>query len=206
VVIVLGVIVRNRGDGSNVGSQHPQQVDLLLTLRIRHIDDAFIPFTPTDVGETDTGVPGSTFDDGTSGLEETFVFGVLDEEEGGPVFDGSTGGHEFGLGEDVAAGLFGETVEADLCGGSREARFSGEGRGVSQTTRNRTHQRGVPSDRTRRRPYPHQLIMLAYNIDLYHDLDLDMGLTQRHRRTRGPLYRAGQRRSRSPERAVGELV
>lgn len=114
MVIVLRVIERYRGDRPHVRSQHPQEVDLLLTLRIRHVDDAFIPFTPTDVCEADPRVPRGALDDGATRLKQPLGFSVLYQPEGGTVFDGPSWGHEFGFGEDVTASLFGETVEPDL--------------------------------------------------------------------------------------------
>lgn len=77
------------------------------------------------MGQADPRVPCGTLDDGPTGLKQPLVFGVLDEEEGGSVFDRPAGGHEFGLGEDVAAGLFGEAVETDL---SRFGRRQGQQR------------------------------------------------------------------------------
>ena len=91
VVVILRVIERHGGDRSNVGSQHSKEVDLFLTLRIRHVDHTLVPFTPTNVGQTDPRVPCGTFDDGTARLEKTLIFGVFDEEEGGSVFDRSAG-------------------------------------------------------------------------------------------------------------------
>lgn len=65
------------------------------------------------MGEADAGVSGGAFDDGAAGLEEAEFLGVLDDVEGGAVFDAAAGVLEFGFAEDVAAGFFGEALEAD---------------------------------------------------------------------------------------------
>lgn len=63
--------------------------------------------------KTNTSVSGGAFDDSTARLQEALALGVFDDEEGGAVLDGATGILEFGLSEDVAAGLFGEALETD---------------------------------------------------------------------------------------------
>ena len=63
--------------------------------------------------ETNTSVSSCAFDYGAARLQETLALGVLDDEEGGAVFNGTTRVLEFGLSEDIAAGLFGEALEAD---------------------------------------------------------------------------------------------
>lgn len=37
--------------------------------------------------KTDTSVSSCTFDNGTTGLQETLAFGILDDEEGSAVLD-----------------------------------------------------------------------------------------------------------------------
>jgi hypothetical protein len=68
------------------------------------------------VSETDTSVSGCAFDDGTAGFQETLLFGILNDEEGGAVFDGTAGVLEFGFSKDIAACLFGEFLQADKRG------------------------------------------------------------------------------------------
>ena len=63
--------------------------------------------------ESDTSVAGGTFDYCSAWLEEAAALGVLDYVEGGAVFDGAAGVHEFGFAEDFAAGLIGDFVETD---------------------------------------------------------------------------------------------
>jgi hypothetical protein len=65
------------------------------------------------VRETNAGISSCSFDDGAARLQETLALGVLDDEEGGAVLDRTTGVLELGLSEDIAASLFGETLEAD---------------------------------------------------------------------------------------------
>jgi hypothetical protein len=65
------------------------------------------------VGETDSGVSGCAFNDGTARLQETLLLGILDDEEGGAVFDGATRVLEFCFSEDIAASFFGEFLQAD---------------------------------------------------------------------------------------------
>jgi hypothetical protein len=65
------------------------------------------------VCETNTGVSSCAFDDGTARLQETLALGVFDDEEGGAVLDGATRVLELGLSKNIAAGLFGEALEAD---------------------------------------------------------------------------------------------
>lgn len=114
MVVVLGVLesdswatirlaVAQRGEASedegltrdrvDLGTEHPQQVDLLLTLRladdernlsasdrrcaresdgrthIRHVDDTLVALCAADVSETDAGIAGGTLDNGSSRLD-----------------------------------------------------------------------------------------------------------------------------------------
>ena len=58
-------------------------------------------------------VPRGAFDDGAAGFQQPCFLGVLDDEEGGAVFDGAAWVLEFGFAEDVAASFFGELFQAD---------------------------------------------------------------------------------------------
>ena len=69
VVVVLRVFVGDRGDGAHVGAEHPQQVDLLLALRVRHVDHAAVPFGAADVRQADARVACGPFDDRAAWLE-----------------------------------------------------------------------------------------------------------------------------------------
>jgi hypothetical protein len=64
------------------------------------------------VREPDARVAGGAFDDGPAGLDQALLFGMLDDEEGGAVFDTAARVLEFGFAEDIAAGLFGELFES----------------------------------------------------------------------------------------------
>lgn len=43
MVIILGVIESYRGDGPHIRPEHPEEIDLFLTLRVGHVDDTFVP-------------------------------------------------------------------------------------------------------------------------------------------------------------------
>ena len=49
VVVVPRVVVGHRGHGAHVGAEHAQQVDLLLALRVRHVDHAAVALGAADV-------------------------------------------------------------------------------------------------------------------------------------------------------------
>jgi hypothetical protein len=65
------------------------------------------------VCKANASVSCSSLDDGAAWLQQTEPLGVLDDIEGGAVFDAATGVLELGLAQDVASGFFGETLEAD---------------------------------------------------------------------------------------------
>ena len=49
VVVVPRVLVGDRGHGTHVRAEHAQQVDLLLALRVGHVDHAAVAFSAADV-------------------------------------------------------------------------------------------------------------------------------------------------------------
>jgi hypothetical protein len=49
-------------------------------------------------------------------VEEALALGIFDDEERGAVFDGASRVLEFGFAQYVAAGFFGELLEADQGG------------------------------------------------------------------------------------------
>ena len=71
VVVVARVVVGHRGHGAHLGAQHPQQIYLLLALRVRHVDDAPVAPGAADVREADPRVPRGPFDDRAARLEST---------------------------------------------------------------------------------------------------------------------------------------
>lgn len=83
-------------------------------MSVGHVDDTIVSLGPADVGKTNTSVTGGTLDNGATRSDKTFLFGVLDKVKGSSILDGTTGGHELGLGKDIAARLLRETVESDL--------------------------------------------------------------------------------------------
>ena len=113
VVVVLWVVKRYRRYWVYLCTEQSQQVDLSLRLCVWHVDYQSISFGTADVCETNASVSGCALDDGAARLQETLALGVLDDEEGGAILDGATRVLEFGLSEDIAAGLFGEALEAD---------------------------------------------------------------------------------------------
>ena len=82
-------------------------------LRVGHVDDEVVALGAADVREADACVAGGAFDDGAARGEEGALFGVLDDVEGGAVFDAAAGVLEFGFAEDGAGCFGGEAVEAD---------------------------------------------------------------------------------------------
>jgi hypothetical protein len=65
------------------------------------------------VCKSNSCIASRAFDDGAPRLQQAKSFGILDDVEGGAVFDGATWVLEFCFAEDVAAGFFGEALEAD---------------------------------------------------------------------------------------------
>jgi hypothetical protein len=108
VVVVLGVIKRDRGHRIHFRTQQAQQVYFPLRLGVGHVDDEVVAFGAADVGEAYACVARGAFDDGAPRLEEAGFLGVLDDEERRAVFYAAAGVLEFGFAEDGAAGFFGE--------------------------------------------------------------------------------------------------
>ena len=69
VVVVARVVVGHRGHGPHVGAEHAQQVDLLLALRVWHVDHAGVPLCAADVRQADARVARRAFHDCAAGLE-----------------------------------------------------------------------------------------------------------------------------------------
>lgn len=113
VVVVLRVVKSDGRDRPDVGTQHPQQVNLLLRLSVRHVDDTLVSLGPADMSKTYPSVTSGTLNNSATRSDETLLLGVLDKVKGGSVLDGATRGHELGLREDIAAGLLRETAESD---------------------------------------------------------------------------------------------
>jgi hypothetical protein len=86
---VVGLNVRSRLHNSRAESL--QGFDFLITHFIRHHEDARIPFDDTGEGESHARVPTGGLDNCATGLEFSFLFGILDNLDGGPVFDTRTG-------------------------------------------------------------------------------------------------------------------
>lgn len=63
--------------------------------------------------EANSSVSSCAFDDGTTWLQQALTFGILNNEEGGAVLDGTSRILELCFSEDIATGLFGELLETD---------------------------------------------------------------------------------------------
>lgn len=63
--------------------------------------------------KSNTSVPCCSFDDSTAWLQQALFLGMLNNEERSAVLDATTRVLEFGFSEDIAAGVFGEFLEAD---------------------------------------------------------------------------------------------
>lgn len=135
VVVVLGIVERYCWDREDLGAKHPQEVNLLLGLGVGHVDDTLVVLGAADVGQTDTGVTCCSFDDSTTGANETciavtdvsasvpsgeeaattltFLFCVHDNPKGSSVLDTATRLHEFSFAIDLSADLFAEAVDPD---------------------------------------------------------------------------------------------
>ena len=69
VVVVPRVFVRHRGHRSYISTEHSQKVDLLLALRVRHVDHTAVSFGTADVRQADTRVARCAFHDCSAWLE-----------------------------------------------------------------------------------------------------------------------------------------
>jgi hypothetical protein len=85
VVVVLGVLEGDGRDRVDLSTEETEQVDLSLGLGVGHVDNTLVTLGTTDVSESDSGVSGGSFDDGSSGLDKAALLGVLDHVEGGAV-------------------------------------------------------------------------------------------------------------------------
>lgn len=63
--------------------------------------------------QTNTGVSGRALHNGATGLQETLLFRILDDEQRRAVLDAASGVLEFGFAEDVAAGFFRKALQTD---------------------------------------------------------------------------------------------
>ena len=63
--------------------------------------------------EPDAGIAGRAFDDRAARLEAAAALGVVDDGTRRAILHRAAGIHEFGLAENLAAGLVAETIQAD---------------------------------------------------------------------------------------------
>ena len=97
MVVILRVLVRDRGHREDLRSEQPQQIDLPLRLRRRHVDDEFVALGATHVRQPDPRVPRRAFDYGPACTQAAAGFGILDDGQRGAVFDAAAWVLEFGF-------------------------------------------------------------------------------------------------------------
>ena len=112
VVVVHRVGEGNGGHGTDIGTQHAEQVNLLLRLRVGHVDDALVPARTAHVRQADARVARGPFDNGPASLDLPLGLGVLHDPARGTVLDGAAGVHELGLAVDRAARGCAQAVQA----------------------------------------------------------------------------------------------
>ncbi len=142
VVVVLRVVERDGGHRVNLGAEHAEEVNLLLRLRVGHVDDTLVPLGAANVREADARVAGGALDDGAAGLDQPLLLGVLHDEESGAVLDAAAGLHELGLAEDLAASLLRELVEPDERRVAHGADEAGDGLHVCESDAREVRGRG----------------------------------------------------------------
>jgi hypothetical protein len=111
--VIAGVLIGLGGDEPEIGADHAQKVDLFLTLRFRHHDDAAIAARIAHQGQADAGIAGRALDQRAAGLQVTARFGAEDDGLGSAILHRAAGVHEFRLAQDVAAGGRRGTLQAD---------------------------------------------------------------------------------------------
>jgi hypothetical protein len=136
VVVVLRVVEGDGGDGVDFSAEEPQQVNLALRLRVRHVDDEVVALGAAHMGKSDARVARCAFNDGATWTQQTGLLSVLDDKEGRAVLDAASGILEFGFPEDIAASLLGDLLETNQgcladCWGSISAGRRRRGGGVA---------------------------------------------------------------------------
>jgi hypothetical protein len=105
--VVHRVGIGHRRHEPQIDAAQQQHVLLFLALRLGHDDDGAIAAGIADQREADPGIAGSALDDDAARAQQTALLGVLDDVEGGAVFDRTAGIEKLGLAEDRAPGLLG---------------------------------------------------------------------------------------------------
>ncbi len=102
------------GNGGHLAQLRAQGLDDLIFLRgliVRHDDDALVAARVAHMREPDAGVAGSALHDRAFWLEHAAPFGIEHDPLGRTVLDRASRIHEFGLAENLAAGLLAEGLE-----------------------------------------------------------------------------------------------
>ena len=111
--VVVRVLVGHRRNLDQLGAEHPQRVLLLLALRVGNDDDGAVAERLGDQRQADAGIAGGALDDDAAGPEQALLLGVADDEQPGAVLDRLARIDEFGLAENLAAGLLGSAFQTD---------------------------------------------------------------------------------------------
>ena len=107
------VAIRHRWYHANFGAERAQQVNFFLRLVVRHEDNGVVTPAVAHVHQTNPGVAGCALDDGTAGLECTRLLCCLYHPQSRPVFDRSSGIHEFSFTQNVASGFLRKAIDAN---------------------------------------------------------------------------------------------
>ena len=102
--IVVGILVGDRGNLDEFGTEQPQGILLLLALGNRNDDDRPEAHGIGHDREADAGIARRPLDNGPARPQLALGDGVLDDEQRGAILHRLARIHELGLAEDGAAG------------------------------------------------------------------------------------------------------
>ena len=91
------------GGGANdhFGAEGLQQIHFFLGLLVGGGEDALVAADGGDQRQAHAGVAASAFDDGAAGLEQAFLFGIVNHGDADAVFHGAAGIQHFGFHPDL---------------------------------------------------------------------------------------------------------
>ena len=124
LLILVGVAVGNRGHFAQFRPQCLDDLVLLGRLIVGHHDHAFIAPCIAHVREPDPGVAGGALDHRTAALQQPALLGIQNDPLCGAVLHGAAGIHEFRLSQDLAAGFFAQSAQANQRGVADRVRKS----------------------------------------------------------------------------------
>src|SRR5690606_2358829 len=102
----------NRGNLAHLGAKGLDETVFLRRLVVGHHDDAAVAARIADMGDADAGIAGGAFHHRATGPECAARLGIEHDPARGAVLHRAARIHEFGLGEDLAAGFLAQPVEA----------------------------------------------------------------------------------------------